>query len=118
MERNSAATFPALAVAVLNLHDPVREVTLVHIEVKAVHSDQLRKCYVVSLFIRVRQIISEHKTSFFTCMGMEVYKHQQVFSLLNYRLFCCPDSRVVLLARVEIKPIQVIGHGVQSIVPA
>ena len=118
MKRNSATALPALPITVLDLHDAIRKVTFVHVEVQAVHRDKLSESYIISLFVRVCQIIAEHKTSLFACMGMEVYEHQEVFRLLHYRLFGGPNCRMVLFARVKIKPVEVIRHGVQAIVPA
>ena len=95
---DSAAAFPALTIPVLNRHDLVTEVALVHVEVETIHGNQLDKGNVVSLFFLVYYVIAKHETAFLTCMCMEIYEHLETFvllCLLNYGLATSPNRWLI-----------------------
>ena len=54
-------------------------------------------------------------------MRMEVYKHLQATVLLSLLAHCFPggpDRRLLNFARVEVEPVQIAGHRVQTVVAA
>ena len=75
MQSNTTTTLTTLTISVLNCHYPIREVAFIHVEVQAVHCNQLRKSDVICLFVLVCHVITEHEAAFFTCMSVEVYVH-------------------------------------------
>lgn len=75
MQSNTTTALTALAIPVFNGHNPVREVTLIHIEVQTVHCNQLGKSDVICLFVLVCHMVTEHEATFLACMRMEVDVH-------------------------------------------
>ena len=64
-----------MSVLILDRHDLVRKITLVHVKVHAVHGDQFDESYVVGLSLRVRYVIAEHEAASLGRMCVEIDIH-------------------------------------------
>ena len=103
-----AATFSTLPIPVLDRHDFVAEIALVHVKVETIHCDQLDEGYVVGLLLLVYYVIPKHETAFLACMCMEVEEHLEAFvllCLLNHGLAACPNRRLIRFRWIQVEPI-------------
>ena len=119
LEGNPAAAFSTHAVFVLDSHDLLREIALVHVEVEAVHGDQLGEGDVVSLALVVWEGVSEDKHSLLRGMGVKIDVAFQVVVLLGelcHEEFGGPNGRLLLLERLSVEPIEILAEGVQTVV--
>ena len=107
-----------LSIPVLDRHDLVREVALVHIEVQAVHGNQLHESDVVRLLLLISDVVAKHESASLARVGMEVQEHLEapVLSLLRNCLARRPDGGIVSLRWVEVHPVEVAGHSIQAVV--
>ena len=102
------AAVSAESVPVLDVHDLLREVALVHVEVEAIHGNQLGEGDVVSLSFWVLESVTKHEHSFLGGMRVEVNVHLHVVVLLSvYRdsLFGCPDGWLLLPLWIDVEAI-------------
>ena len=74
-KRNTTGSFSTLPVTVLNRHNPIRKVALLHIKIEAVHGDKLDESDVICLFFSVSQMVAEHEATSLASMGMKVNVH-------------------------------------------
>lgn len=121
MQSHTTRSFSALPVAILNTHDFLGEIALLHVEVKAIHGNKFNEGDVVSLLCLVSEMVSEHEASFLRGVRMEIDEHQQTavqLTLLYDSFLCRPDSRLLELARVQVEPVQILSHCVETIVAA
>ena len=120
MNCHSAGTFSALTISVLDRHNFVGKVALIHVKVQAIHGDELHERYVISLLLRVWDMIAEHEATAFTRVSMEIDKHFEalvLLSLLNNSLPRGPDRRMIALGGRKVHTIQIAGHRIQTVVP-
>lgn len=104
----SAAAVPAHSILVLDGHDLLREVALIHIKIEAVHGDKLGKSNVVSLPVVVRKRISEHEDAFLGSMGVKVNVTFKVIVLVGVLANCSfgsPNCRLVPPLRFAVEPV-------------
>jgi len=117
MQGNTTASFTTLAIAVLDCHNAVREIALIHVEVKTVHGDEFGKRDIISLFVLVSQVIAEHEASPLARMGVEVHVHQQVvIHLLHDCLLGGPNCWMVLRTRLQVETVEIVGHCVKPVI--
>ena len=74
-EGDSARAFPTLSIFILDRHDFIGKIALVHIKVETIHRDEFYECDVISLSFRISDMISEHEAAAFSCMCMKVDIH-------------------------------------------
>ena len=74
-----------MPIFVFECHDFLAEIALSQVEIQAVHRNQLCKQNIISLPLRVVQIVAEHESGFLGGMRVKVDKHKQVlkFGVLN-----------------------------------
>ena len=119
LKSNATGPIPTHPVLVLNRHDLLREIALIHIKIQAIHCYQLGKSYVVGLALVLGQGISEDKDSLLGGVGVEVYICLQVAvlsSVLADGHLGCPDCWLVSPIRVIIEAVKVLAEGVESVV--
>ena len=119
LKSNATGPIPTHPVLVLNRHDLLREIALIHIKIQAIHCYQLGKGYVVGLALVLGQGISEDKDSLLGSVGVEVNICLQVAVLsgvLTDGHLGCPDCWLVSPIRVIIEAVKVLAEGVESVV--
>ena len=110
-----------MAVPVLDRHNLVRKVALVHVKVQTVHGNQFYKRNVISLFLLVRDVIAKHEPATLACMRMEINEHFEAFvllCLLHDGFTCRPNGGIICFGGREIHSIQVTGHSVETVITA
>ena len=119
LKSDSATSVSTHSILILDRHDFLREIALVHVKIKTVHSYQFRECDVICLLIVVRQGVSEYENSFLGCMRMEVDVDLKVLILgriLRNSSLGGPNSWMVFLKRITVESIQVLSHCIKSVV--
>lgn len=117
----ATATVTTHSILVLDGHDLLREVALVHIEIETVHGNQFGESDVVGLSLVIRQSVAEHEHAFLGGMGVEVDVHLQVLVLVRVLadgFLGCPDGWLVAPVRLIVESVQVLAQGVESVVSA
>ena len=102
---NSTTALPTVSAPIFDSHYALRKIAFVHIEIEAVHSYKLDESNVISLLIRISQMVSEHKASSFACMSMKIYKHFKAFVIIWLLCNCSsssPYSWLLFLVWVQI----------------
>lgn len=119
LESDATTSVSAHAVLILNGHDSLTEIALIHVKVEAIHGNKLGERDVVSLTSLIRQCIAKNKHSLFRCVRMEVYKdveRVELVGILADCLFGGPNCRLQSFTRIDVEPIQILTETIKSIV--
>ena len=60
---DTARALSTLPITIFDRHDLIRKVALIHVEVEAVHGDQLDEGDVIGLLILVLNVVAEHESA-------------------------------------------------------
>lgn len=121
LERDTTTAIATHAVLVLNRHDLLGKVALIHIKIKTVHRNQFCKSDVVRLPLVFRQSVAKNEDAFLGSMGVEVHVHLEVLvhgCVLADGLFRSPNRGLIAPVRLVVKPVQVLAERVKSVVAA
>ena len=101
---HSTTSLPTHSILVLDIHDLLAEIALVHVKVNAIQRGQLWQENVVSLLFWVCKVVSKYKTTLLRCMSVKVYIYEQIsvgLMIMDDSLLCGPNRRLIKLKALK-----------------
>ena len=120
VDANTTTPFSTEATApVFDCHQLFGERTLLKVKVQRIQTDKFAEEHVVRLLLSF-EIVSKNETTFLACVTVQVNVQFQVAQLVlgNDGLLHLENSRLLVRARVQIEPVQIVIMRVQPVVPS